>query len=541
MATREILTIQLGHYSNFVGTHWWNLQETNFSYDANNPSEINADVLYREGEYQKKVTFTPRLLIADLKGTLGYLSEDGNLSEISENQINHQPEFLWDENSVETQEEPKTNKPPFIQSLEQAESNGQTISFDLEKETRQWVDFLTPRFHPRTLNIISEYEHESSSKPFDIFPYGQHIWKTKQFSDDFVNRIRVYVEECDSIQGFQVLFDADDGFAGLGASCMEHLKDEYSKSIITWPIIDATPREPSVSDHMKVINSVLCWQSAGEFSSLFSPLCCGTSGWLTPGSPRIFDNINYRSDLKYHTSALLATALDTLSLRYRHKKYPLAVMSDLCADLNKVGRKAVATSLSLPFPMVKNHDLIDVLDDLDSNRLWTSLTPSCTIEMDNVMQSLALKGISENRLKRPMQDAKKQMEKAAYRCSSVHEMMSLYLDCTCFSSSTYLTTAGEGLKIKDPYPKVFRKNIQRNGDFSTEDRDGDVESIPVMAGLHSGRFIAEMYESLHSQVKKIKSIRRFHAYTDSGLEEDDFRESINNLLDCKENYEDHYV
>ncbi len=23
---REIVTLQLGHYSNFVGTHWWNLQ-----------------------------------------------------------------------------------------------------------------------------------------------------------------------------------------------------------------------------------------------------------------------------------------------------------------------------------------------------------------------------------------------------------------------------------------------------------------------------------------------------------------------------------
>lgn len=24
--SREILTIQLGHYSNYVGSHWWNLQ-----------------------------------------------------------------------------------------------------------------------------------------------------------------------------------------------------------------------------------------------------------------------------------------------------------------------------------------------------------------------------------------------------------------------------------------------------------------------------------------------------------------------------------
>jgi len=24
--TREIVTLQVGHYANFVGTHWWNIQ-----------------------------------------------------------------------------------------------------------------------------------------------------------------------------------------------------------------------------------------------------------------------------------------------------------------------------------------------------------------------------------------------------------------------------------------------------------------------------------------------------------------------------------
>ena len=24
--TREVVTLQIGHYSNFIGTHWWNLQ-----------------------------------------------------------------------------------------------------------------------------------------------------------------------------------------------------------------------------------------------------------------------------------------------------------------------------------------------------------------------------------------------------------------------------------------------------------------------------------------------------------------------------------
>lgn len=69
----------------------------------------------------------------------------------------------------------------------------------------------------------------------------------------------------------------------------------------------------------------------------------------------------------------------------------------------------------------------------------------------------------------------------------------------------------------------------------------DVTSVPVMAGLHTGNFMANMYESLHSQAKKIRSIGRFHAFQDAGLEEDEFHESVHNLLDCKETYEDHDV
>jgi hypothetical protein len=269
-----------------------------------------------------------------------------------------------------------------------------------------------------------------------------------------------------------VLIDADDGFSGLGSSCIQYLRDEYRKNILTFPVMDAAHRDPSLKNYVKTINTTLCWQQLGEYSSLFSPLCCGSNGWLVPGKPRNFKNLAYNADLKYHTSSLLATALDTISLRYRHRKYPLSTLSDLCVDLNKFGRKAVATSLSLPFPMDANKDLIDLLDDLEGSCPWTTITPSCNINMDNNMQSLVIRGIPENRLKRPMKEAKEQIEKAAYKCSTVHEMMSLYLDCSCHSSASYLISTEEVLKIKDPYPKIFNNMVQENGNISNTPRIG---------------------------------------------------------------------
>lgn len=39
-----------------------------------------------------------------------------------------------------------------------------------------------------------------------------------EFCDDVHDRLRFFAEECDALQGFQVVFDADSGFGGYHAS-----------------------------------------------------------------------------------------------------------------------------------------------------------------------------------------------------------------------------------------------------------------------------------------------------------------------------------
>lgn len=52
---KEILYIQAGTLPNFVGTHFWNAQESYFQYDGDGGDdgadelEINHDVSFREG------------------------------------------------------------------------------------------------------------------------------------------------------------------------------------------------------------------------------------------------------------------------------------------------------------------------------------------------------------------------------------------------------------------------------------------------------------------------------------------------------------
>ncbi|CAG8651966.1 2090_t:CDS:2, partial [Dentiscutata heterogama] len=67
----EIVTLQFGHFSNYVGAHFWNTQEEYFSFDTGQHAqeiEVLHDTLFRAGVTQNGIeTYTPRLMIYDLK------------------------------------------------------------------------------------------------------------------------------------------------------------------------------------------------------------------------------------------------------------------------------------------------------------------------------------------------------------------------------------------------------------------------------------------------------------------------------------------
>ena len=79
MNSKPVITIQVGHYANFVGAHFWNCQDLSFTNLNKEENELDHDVLFREGltlhggRSNNQVTYTPRLVTVDLKGALGSL------------------------------------------------------------------------------------------------------------------------------------------------------------------------------------------------------------------------------------------------------------------------------------------------------------------------------------------------------------------------------------------------------------------------------------------------------------------------------------
>ena len=223
---REIISLQFGHYSNFVGTHLWNIQEASFSYDssASKKPEVNHDCLFREGKtINGEETYTPRLLLFDLKGSLRNLNIEGTLypsssksvewtGEVTVHQSNTEPKnaFQMDIEEEEMLSTPQTNanvEPSCASSRSQKQDqifSARNKVYNLDDHVSVWSDFVGTQYHPKSVNIINEYAHEAEHFAFDTFGYGQHFYLNTDFRDEFENSLHFFVEECDQLQGFQV-------------------------------------------------------------------------------------------------------------------------------------------------------------------------------------------------------------------------------------------------------------------------------------------------------------------------------------------------
>jgi hypothetical protein len=79
----EIVTLQLGQRANYLATHFWNAQESYFTYSDFEEPVVDHDVHFRAGlGADGAETYTPRTIIYDLKGGFGTLRKYNALYQI---------------------------------------------------------------------------------------------------------------------------------------------------------------------------------------------------------------------------------------------------------------------------------------------------------------------------------------------------------------------------------------------------------------------------------------------------------------------------
>lgn len=422
-------------------------------------------------------------------------------------------------------------------------------NYKFEENVKSWTDFMYSRYHPRSINVLQDFRVSDSENEFDTFTNGRETWTRNNFNEDFLDKARLYLEECNSCQGFQALFDCTDGFSGLTVKCLEEMADEYGKTVFVVPIVPPRVHEFKNSDSpmsltIRIVNLAMTYASLIENSSMFLPISTMAKGWRDLSSPREIPGISFIPDDYYQTSSILASYLDTISLRYRTTNNP-NYLPGFCSDLSNHGRKLCGAGLGLPFQMNAKEDLIECLDRLTNTKLFTDLSPNTEIGPNRVVQTVCIRGVNKDRLKKPLRDAGNQMQMAAYRCESIEEMVQLFFQCQNHASMAHCCSVSTPMVTRVPFPlSMFDQRIAPNGftfpdQFLMREEKEHVRSVPVFATAQNSNDLAETIGSLHREAERVK-INKIYRFKETGLEADEYSEVLNQLLDFKDLYDEKY-
>ncbi|XP_064620858.1 protein misato homolog 1-like [Lineus longissimus] len=569
--TREIVTLQIGHYSNHIGTHWWNTQESSFIYDpkATDKKLINHDVVFREGQtLMGDVTFTPRLIAIDLKGSLNTLRKEGTLYE-----INVEDDVKW-QGDVTLHKTETGRKNKFLEDLDKEEaryaeakaagcdeideekeietdtSSSQMDSspdeevfgrklYDLDESVSVWSDYLKVHFHPKSLCIVEEYQHESDLNPFEVFTHGYDLLLDRKVDNELEDQIHFFTEECDRLQGFNVMVDTNDGFSGLGSKLIERLSDDFdNKSILTFGVSPAHFEKMTPQfDSYRVLNSLLSYSMLAEHSSLFVPSSCAMNLWRSVGSPVKLPNVTYKKNLSYHTSAILGAAIDTMMLPFRLEANSHS-LCDVVDNIGNAGRKVASLMSSFPYPLSVENTFLDALLALEERIPWTSLTPlgeSPDLQPDlTFAQQVVLRGIPDGLVRRKQYA---NLPRMLGNCNTATEILRLYLAESYPKTLNGLCVVNSPIKTVDPFPHIFSRKITSTGVIAPEDRPETlgVASVAAMTSVQSNPAIGKMLGTLCEQAKRL-DIKKFHNFTEGSLETDDYCDILEKVETLQSKY-----
>lgn len=182
----------------------------------------------------------------------------------------------------------------------------------------QWRDYLLPPFPARSkmislpftstqfLSDTTQANKNSNGLSLDSFVTGYYTnnhsivsnsWRENVLSEE----IRKSLEQCDLLRGTQVLVSDHGFYAGLATSVLEDLTQEC-KSAARLTVLVTPPSETEHKTPRQIfrrnLNSGLAFHSLSENSDLLLPLAFASSDMFS-------------------SSALLATAIETVTLPYR--------------------------------------------------------------------------------------------------------------------------------------------------------------------------------------------------------------------------------
>ncbi|XP_054824525.1 uncharacterized protein LOC129322301 isoform X1 [Prosopis cineraria] len=516
---KEIVTIQVGDYANFIGSHFWNFQDELLGLAGDphgdpvfNNQDLNMDVLYRTGETQQGIlTYTPRLVSINMKGSLGSMSSRGTLyngdapiasdvvtwsGKVSTHASEHHERNLFLQSLYEEDQNSNlANETSGGTTSSQREYQDKDIVDSLENGVQFWTDYSKVHYHPQSLYELSGVWMDVQE--FDNYGIGRDSFAWASQGEEISDRLRFFVEECDHMQGIQFIVDDSGGFSAVAVEFLENLVDDYTNT----PVMLYAVRGPGSNTRLQSrkhtisgdLHDAISFSRLSSYSKLIVPIGLPI---LSTSKASKFLHIN--DEKPYHSSAVYAAALHSISLPFRMA--PVRPTSNACSvsgvvDVNGViqmlsgqGKQNMVSILdvAMPAPALTGDNEQSLLENLQP------LTPQIEEDVEDMqaVEYLTVHGALASAGHRASVSEVKDMIHAAYERSIMRPMF-------CHLSASLCP-----LPIPLPFPSIFGNLVGQHGEMISGRMTGtsrkgslDVHSIPMAARLRSNSAILPFLET----------------------------------------------
>jgi hypothetical protein len=246
-----------------------------------------------------------------------------------------------------------------------AEEGDSTPDFNLDESINVWSDFNKVHYHHKTICTLREV---NASCDFNNYLYGNEVYSAEEQREEAYDRVRYMVEECDHVQGFHVLADMDSGWGGFAEKLLNDIRDDIGRTaIVSFGNLSSYQynEERPLSDDGagRSANIALGTAMMSEMADTYIPF--DPTSW-TQDSFSSLTNPNFAKD--FHSGAIIASVIDTLSLPYRLSgDYNGGMNANLGGIAPRKGLNIAAAGINFPFiyPECSSKSLTDILKDWD--------------------------------------------------------------------------------------------------------------------------------------------------------------------------------
>ncbi|GLC43413.1 hypothetical protein PLESTB_001554800 [Pleodorina starrii] len=368
---KEIVTLSFGSYASFVSAHYWNLQDEAAGYSGREgwsdyAACVDHEALFEEVEGRNGApTYRPRAVLFDVVGSSGGVSFSPDATALPPAMAASASASVptW-HGGCEVHRSAPVARSPFLERLgEHEELDWEALDEEeaarqqaaLEAAARQldpggsaggggggggggharhWTDFCKVLFGPRSVYHLpgswtSPYEHSLAAgwgAAADVQGFGGGgDLVGGSLVEEAVECVRHLGEACDSLAGFQVLADDLTGFGALAAGVLGEVVQEYTGR----PLLVFSLRRPEQWERQEGgsaggpvstawatararddLSQALALTRVAELASLYVPLAA-------PPASSALPYLSYDAALPFHSSAILACAVDTALLPTR--------------------------------------------------------------------------------------------------------------------------------------------------------------------------------------------------------------------------------